>query len=626
MRLSLLIVFLVALALISRAQEVWEVVQISGVNTPFSEIPAFVQDRELGYFAPLERDLLHEEEWLLPGNLRPYRVSIQNGFAVTSGVPVALELHEKAAVWGGVSYCAATKDWYISYRDGGRKARNDIAVIAWSSGLLALALGPEGYSFLHPAISPGGDQLLFASDMPGGKGGFDLYISNLVGERWTTPINLSALNSEADDVFPSWWNNQIAFSSDRKGGKGGLDVYLSTDAAWKSAMLLPSPVNGPSDDFATVPAGDNLAYFASDRSEGKGSDDIWIMRRMPAAPVLADYTGRISIGNTGIRDVGIRVYNDLGVLVSSCTTDDYGKFPLEGIPYGREFVIEADAGNADLINGAIMEIADGSGKVLKRISSDGKGRFRFAMLPYEDPGALVLLDNTDESVLVINLAGKAFSDEPGDVGSGERVYLLDKEGKPESLTYTGNEGDFEFRGVDPKAKYEIAVDPGSSVKKIQMEDGEDAITIADGRATYTRLEEGEYREIRLSDGRVIQVKPGEALFVSEINYAFDSHVPDNVAKERLKSLASILIANSGLVVELRSHTDSRGSREYNQSLSERRAKTAEDFLIGCGVPAERLRSKGLGEGYLLNSCDDSRECSEEEHAVNRRTELIVLPD
>lgn len=626
MKYRLLIWLLIALAAKCQAQAVWEVVQISGINSPVSEIPAYVKDKELGFFAPKERDLLHEEEWRFPGNLRPYSVSVADGFARATEPPLPLELHEDAAGWGGISYCALTRDWYISYKGEGRKARSTIAVIGWLSGLLELALGSGGYSFLHPAISPGGDQLLFASDMPGGKGGFDLYISNLVGENWTAPVNLSALNSEADDIFPSWWNNLIAFSSDRKGGIGGLDIYMSEDETWKSALLIPSPVNSPSDDFAAVPAGENLAYFASNRSEGKGGDDIWIMRRMPSMPVFADYTGRIFIGNTGIREVEIRVYNDLGVLVSSCITDENGNFPLEGIALGREFTIEADAGNAALIDEAIVEIADSNGKVRKRISSDGSGKFRFAMLPYEEPDELVLLYNPDESVLVINLAGKAFSDEPGDLGSGERVYLVDPEGKPESLTYTGEEGDFEFQGVDPKAKYEIAVDPGSSVKKIRMAGEEQTMDMANGRATYTRLEEGEYREIVLADGRVIQVRPGEPLFVAEINYAFDSHVPDNEAKARLKSLAEILIGNEGLQVELRSHTDSRGSSEYNQSLSERRAKTAQAFLVECGVSAERLRSNGLGEGQLLNSCDDGSECTEEEHAVNRRTELIVLPD
>jgi outer membrane protein OmpA-like peptidoglycan-associated protein len=626
MKVPVLIGFLMAFAALSNAQPEWEVVQMSGINSAFSEIPAYIRDRELCFFASKEKDLLHEEEWRFSGDLIPYRVSVAEGFARAKNDPSALEFDADIIGWGGLTYCAKTGTWYISCPGKGKKNQLSIATADTSGGLSWIVSDAKGYTILHPAISIGGDQLLFSSNMPGGLGGFDLYISNQVGANWSEPINLRGLNSEADDVFPAWWNNMIAFSSNRSGGSGGLDLYVSENQNWQTSVALPAPANSASDDFAVVAVGDNIAYFASNRNEGKGSDDIWILRRIPATQALNNYTGKIRIGNTGLREVGLRIYNELGIIVDSCVTDEYGKFPLKGIATGREFIIETTTGHTSLSEAAIIEIADATGKILKRISSDGKGRFRFAMLPYDDPGELILLENPDESILVINLAGRAFSDEPGDVISGERVYLLDNSGRAESLTYTGKEGDFEFKGVDPKATYNIAVDPGSALKKIQLQGEEEVLSLEGGMATYTRLEEGEYKEILLADGRAIQVKPGEALFVAEITYAFDSHVPDKEAQERLKSLASILLANTGLIVELRSHTDCRGSREYNKALSDRRAKTAESHLIACGVPAKRLKSIGLGEQQLLNSCDDSRECTEDEHAVNRRTELIILPD
>lgn len=92
----------------------------------------------------------------------------------------------------------------------------------------------------------------------------------------------------------------------------------------------------------------------------------------------------------------------------------------------------------------------------------------------------------------------------------------------------------------------------------------------------------------------------------------------------LDRLVSTMNDNPALEIELSSHTDSRGSAAYNQNLSQKRAQSAINYLVKKGIAKKRLVAKGYGESRLLNSCADGTSCSEEEHAINRRTEIKVL--
>ncbi len=96
------------------------------------------------------------------------------------------------------------------------------------------------------------------------------------------------------------------------------------------------------------------------------------------------------------------------------------------------------------------------------------------------------------------------------------------------------------------------------------------------------------------------------------------------SKAVLDSLSTILSETVDLQLEITSHTDSRGSSEYNKWLSERRVKNTMDYLLKKGIEADRLSSKAFGEDNLLNECSDGVRCSEEKHKVNRRSEFKAL--
>ncbi|NBB88768.1 MAG: OmpA family protein [Bacteroidetes bacterium] len=110
-----------------------------------------------------------------------------------------------------------------------------------------------------------------------------------------------------------------------------------------------------------------------------------------------------------------------------------------------------------------------------------------------------------------------------------------------------------------------------------------------------------------------------------ILWDFNSAVLNAEAKTVVdENVLSLMKQKKNITVELSSHTDSRGSDEYNRSLSQRRADAIKNYLISKGISASRLVSKGYGETRLINRCGNGVECSDEMHQQNRRTEYRVI--
>jgi outer membrane protein OmpA-like peptidoglycan-associated protein/Tol biopolymer transport system component len=100
----------------------------------------------------------------------------------------------------------------------------------------------------------------------------------------------------------------------------------------------------------------------------------------------------------------------------------------------------------------------------------------------------------------------------------------------------------------------------------------------------------------------------------------------NIRTEAALDLEKILVVlndNPSMKLDIRSHTDSRASHQYNEALSDRRAKSTIQWLIKNGIAPNRLTGKGYGETELVNKCADGVPCTEEEHQANRRSEFII---
>lgn len=152
----------------------------------------------------------------------------------------------------------------------------------------------------------------------------------------------------------------------------------------------------------------------------------------------------------------------------------------------------------------------------------------------------------------------------------------------------------------------------------------DETTIAvDVPASYTTIEK---RIITKKGGmtawrEVPCTLPNDAI-VLPINYELGSARLTEDSKAIIdKHILSKLKSDLTAVVEVNSHTDSRGNAVSNQSLSERRSKSVVEYLNQRGIKTSRMIAVGYGESRLLNDCRDGITCSENEHAKNRRTEF-----
>lgn len=147
---------------------------------------------------------------------------------------------------------------------------------AWQEPVL-LALNEEEYSYGHPAVNARADRLYFASNMPGGYGGTDIYQSDRQGDAWSAPKNLGPfVNTEGNELFPFILQDSVLlFSSDGHAGLGGLDIYRYAFAA-DSVYNLLSPINSPADDFAFIRR-DSIGYFSSNRRrvDNRLNDDVY---------------------------------------------------------------------------------------------------------------------------------------------------------------------------------------------------------------------------------------------------------------------------------------------------------------------------------------------------------------
>ena len=130
-------------------------------------------------------------------------------------------------------------------------------------------------AYAHPAVSPDGEWLYFASNMPGGMGGYDIWRFRLTDKGLSGVENLGEpINTPGDELFPTFRpNGDLYFSSNGHEGMGGLDIYFVEDGKVQHPGY---PLNSQGDDFGMTFEGLlNQGFFSSNRGDGKGWDHIY---------------------------------------------------------------------------------------------------------------------------------------------------------------------------------------------------------------------------------------------------------------------------------------------------------------------------------------------------------------
>ena len=181
---------------------------------------------------------------------------------------------------------------YPRYANIATSQRSDAS---WSKATELVLTRDTLSAYAHPAVSPDGEWLYFTSNMPGGKGGYDIWRVRLTTSGLGGVENLGApINTPGDEMFPTFRpNGDLYFSSNGHEGMGGLDIYIAKpiethDNISKSSPLSPPtsqlyilehpgyPLNSQGDDFGMTFEGlKNKGFFSSNRGDGKGWDHIF---------------------------------------------------------------------------------------------------------------------------------------------------------------------------------------------------------------------------------------------------------------------------------------------------------------------------------------------------------------
>lgn len=141
----------------------------------------------------------------------------------------------------------------------------------------------DSLKYASPTISSDGLTLLFSSNMPGGQGENDIWLTayDKKTKKWGTPVNLGpGINTPGNDVFPFLHDDgTLYFSSTGHLGMGGMDIFRAEkkgEGQWANVTNMKYPINSAGDDFGIVFEGKKeRGYLSSNREGTKGSDDIW---------------------------------------------------------------------------------------------------------------------------------------------------------------------------------------------------------------------------------------------------------------------------------------------------------------------------------------------------------------
>jgi outer membrane protein OmpA-like peptidoglycan-associated protein len=419
------------------------------------------------------------------------------------------------------------------------------------------------YSVGHPAFTPSGDTLIFASDMPGGFGETDLYMSVRLSDGWSSPKNLGPqINSSGKEFTPFVTNDGILiFASNGMEGKADLDLYytLLNNEGAPTIVKFPAPINSDNDDFGMIVNPNNVfGYFTSNRP-GTGSDDIY---RIDFNITLAKIKGKVVNKITGkpINQASVE-FNPAVVNPEVIYTDAEGLFEVET----PEKQVKEAIGSKEGYKTETVKVK---------------------------PDELVLIELMPEIFLELSTRDaetKAFLKNVSIDFNGEETLSTDANGLLKKPLGGGKE--YYIRGTLPGYL-------------------DNSITIgAEGEPGIIKATLWMYKGVA-----------GKTFTLENIYYDFDKWdiLPQSAIE--LDKLVNILKENGGIKTELGSHTDSRGTDEYNLWLSNKRSQSAVDYIIGKGIPTNNIIAKGYGESQPFIATP----ANEAEHRMNRRTTFTIL--
>ncbi|MBL7789737.1 MAG: OmpA family protein [Chitinophagales bacterium] len=503
----------------------------------------------------------------------------------------------------GVAYItrSTTKDGRSFAKDDKRTVLMEICKVNYSNGdvenwddvtsvVLNRGEGYQNFSYAHPAFINGkGDEMIFASNMPGGLGGNDLWYSKLVGSEWSTPVNLGPeVNTSGDELFPFVSKDgSLFYASNGLPGMGGLDLYRAAkleDMKYGQVENMGAPYNSKYDDFGYIANETGReGYFTSNRMGGKGLDDIYSWRTDETQLCIKVYelVSKNPIKNSAVKIpcLGSKTYytdaNGLACVTVTALKNCDVKASADGYK-NNSITIK------NLQSNKIVEIP---------LDKDLEDRCKFV---------IVVLDKETNQPI-----------------SGANVNIRQTSTNEEIEGSTKADGSIRVKGISMNEFYEVNASK----------------TLPDGTRYIGLPESAICKGLRNGDSIVKTVyvrKMGAGLAFEIENILYDLNKwnirPDAAAE--LDKVVSLLRQYPSMEIEMGSHTDCRATVKYNESLSSKRAAACVEYLISKGIAPSRLTSRGYGESQLKNGCacegKVKSNCSDKDHQANRRTEIKIV--
>jgi outer membrane protein OmpA-like peptidoglycan-associated protein len=463
-----------------------------------------------------------------------------------------------------------------------------------------------------PSITADGQTLMFTRQPVFRGGGSakdipqeDFYISFYSDDAWQKAVNAGApLNTRLNEGAQTLSSNgryMFFTACDRPGGMGSCDIYFSSfnDGKWSEPYNLMSPVNTSHwESQPSISADGKTLFFSSNRPGGFGGKDIWYS-------VLNDRNQWSNPVNMGSR----------------INTDGDEMSPF--IHFDGKTLYFSSDGRLGL---------GGFDIYMTRMINDST---------WSEPQNLGYPINTynDETGLVIESGGqKAYFSTIRDKAYGKDIFYFDlyESARPTPVSYLKGKVYDKETGKLLRADYELI---NLSTNKITIKSTTDSNgnflvclpsgynyglnVIKTGYLFYSEnfMFEGEHPAVEpfIKKISLSPIKTGETILLANVFYEVDSWELRKESMAELNTLTDLLAQNKDLYIEIGGYTDSTGSSEYNQLLSEKRAMSVVSYLIGKGISAERLKSRGYG-----NTSPIGNNVTEEGRKLNRRTEARIL--
>ena len=499
-----------------------------------------------------------------------------------------------------------------------------------------LSFNSDEYSCMHPSLSPDGNKLYFASNRPGGQGNLDIWVAFNQNGQWSEPVNMGPqVNTGGNDAFPFIHESgNLFFASDGHQGYGGLDLFMIDvgKPEWGQAINLGPPFNTKEDDLGIIlnPDGD-IGYFSSNRPGGYGKDDLYMFE----AP-----EGIQGVQFPKLANVVIAVYDESsGRPLSGASIWIYEKTSTGGVKGGELYDLEL-----------LPSESGGEKMVFRRMRKQEKELGEPRFVSNASGEAYTLLNEAGKYIILASKAG--YTPREVEYDPGENVFRRPVEvGLSPSNCMT-------LSGLVSSRPYDKRI-PNAKVRLINQCTGEEIRTHTNLNGTFEycielgceftiitelagyRNDTTQVSTVNLRSKRSFAVvmgmepestsilrKPireGAVIVLQNIHYDFGKSSIRKGEAQDLEDLARLMTAYPSMEIELISHTDCRGSDDFNLRLSLERAESAKQFLVSRGIGKRRIKAFGYGEAFPANhcNCEGAGNCSEKEYEANRRTEVRI---